>query len=497
MKRSNIETFLHSFAVVEGFFNPSLDNMSDLSQKYRSHVSEMNIEQIEAFLKLLHDYAAVFKEYFSDSDVMLSYSDYVGRLFNVCSVLEVSTFYPFLLQQLYARSSNTIDEESLKNSFFALEKYIVLNAICKGSTKNYNNECKQLVDRRKTPQEIMDGCIYITEGSFVNGLRRMTLNKLPTLLLFWVELYKRSLEIVDIKQFRYEYTLEHIMPQKWSKNWSDVSVYDTNNTVVSDEDEKERVRSHAIYEIGNMTLLNSKLNSSISNGTFYDKCNGKNGKKGIKDLADFMLTKDVVNKHNSWDERDIYIRSKELEDVIRVIWDANNLPAETKIVTSSTKSGIGRKELRFAFWTEALPRLREMNDNEIFTYINPKTANYISGSFGVSGFSINCVANYDKARVEIFFGKSKHSERNKEAYDILAAHRNEIEEQLGAKLYWDRAEDYKMSWITYSLKGVSITNKDDWEKMISFLCEWSKKFREVMLPYLAEKYPGVRLPENT
>ena len=130
----------------------------------------------------------------------------------------------------------------------------------------------------------------------------MTTNKLPTLLLFWVELYQRNLLNVDIKILKYEYTLEHIMPQKWAQNWYDVPVYDTDENEVEDADEMERVRSHAIYEIGNMTLLNSKLNTSISNGNFTDKINGKNGRKGIKDLADIRLTRKVIDNNTEWNE---------------------------------------------------------------------------------------------------------------------------------------------------------------------------------------------------
>ena len=81
MKRSNLETFLHAFAVVQGFFNPAENNMADLPQEYRKKVSKMDISALEDFLKELHDYSVVFKEYFSDEDSLLTYNDYVGRIF--------------------------------------------------------------------------------------------------------------------------------------------------------------------------------------------------------------------------------------------------------------------------------------------------------------------------------------------------------------------------------------------------------------------------------
>lgn len=486
MKRSNIEMFLHAFAVIEGFFNPAENSMSELSSEYRKKTSGMSLDQLEAFLEELHDYAVVFMEYFSIEENELRYNDYIGRLFNICNVLEVSTFYPYLLQQIFAWKRQSISEEKLKSNFFVIEKYIVLNAICKGSTKNYNNECLQLVDKRKTPNEVFENCEYISEPNFHEGLRRMTTNKVPTLLLFWVELYQRSIMNVDVKSLNYVYTLEHIMPQKWANNWSNVPVYDPDNEVVEDPDDIERIRNHAIYEIGNMTLLNSKLNTSISNGAFLDKINGKSGRKGIKDLADLRLTRDVIENETEWNELKIYARTKLLESEIRTIWDASELPKETLGKAQSENSG--RKKLRLAFWEKALPVIREKNAYESFGNVNPSKSNIVSGSFGISGFSVCCAANYDRARVDFFLGK-READNNKKAYDILFSHKAEIEDGLGVRLNWERADDYKASWISYTLDGVSIANEPDWDKMAVFLGEWSCKLRLTMVPYLTDEFP--------
>lgn len=485
MKRSNIEIFLHAFAVVKGFFNPAENNIADLPQKYREKIHDMQMEDLEKFLEELHDYAEVFRNYFSLDDESLEYSNFIGRIFNICNVLEVSTFYPYLLQQIYANKKGITTDDELRERFFAVEKYVILNAICKGSTKNYNNECLQLVSGKKTPQEVMNDCVYISEGNFVNGLRRMTANKLPTLLLFWIELYQRNRRNVDVKCLKYEYTLEHIMPQKWMKNWSDVPVYDEEGNVVEDADEMERIRNHAIYEIGNMTLLNAKLNTSVSNGTFFEKVNGKENKEGIKGLADLRLTKDVINNNTEWDERKIAARTSELEKQIRMIWDAENLPAEVP----ANKAGIDsrRKETRYAFWEMAIPVIRQINNYECFSNVTPTTSNAIYGAFGMGGFSIVCAANYDKARVDFYLGSSK-ADKNREAYQLLFEHKKEIEEKLGVELNWDPAEAYKASWVSITLNDVSVSKKDDWKVMADFLGTWSNKFREVFIPYLAEKY---------
>ena len=327
MKRSIIETFLHAFAVVGGFFHPSENNISDLAQTYRKKIANMSLEEIGQFLIEMHDYAEVFKEYFTFENTFLHLDDYINRTLNVCNVLDVSTFYPYFLKQLYAYKKGTIFEQELQYSFFSIEKYILLNAICKGNTKHYNLECLQIVNGRKSPEEVMYSCADITEENFVNGLRYMAQNKLPTLLLFWIELFQRKRLNVDVKQLKYEYTLEHIMPKKWKKNWSNVPVYDSSGNQIFDENEIQRIRDRAICEIGNMTLLNAKLNTAVSNGAFFDKIHGNAGKKGLKDLADLRLTKDVI-AYGSWDERNIYNRSRELEQMVREIWEIKDLPRE-------------------------------------------------------------------------------------------------------------------------------------------------------------------------
>ncbi len=484
MKKSNLEIFLHAFAVVCGFFDPSEDYLTDLPRKYKKHISGLNLESIDKFLDEMCDYASVFTEYFSENDDNLTYSDYIGRLLNICNALELSTFYPYLLQQLYLNKKKLITEETLKAKLFGLEKYLVLNAICNGTTKNYNKECIQLVNGRTDTKELLEGNVDINESRFSNGLRNMTSNKLPTLILFWVELYLRQSDYFSVRELKYEFTLEHIMPQKWKENWIDVPAYDENGKLCETIEEKEIVRRRSIYQIGNMTLLKSKLNSSVSNGDFSDKKTGKNGKPGIVYYDDLLITKEVT-KENEWNDQKIYLRTQLMEDRIREIWDAEELPEE-----SISKGGLNgdRYSVRHEFWEYALPIIREINDNKLYTNHIANNSNCIGGSIGIGGFSINITANYDKARVDISLYK-KDSNKNKKAFDILFSKKEEIESDLGVSLRWSRCDELRGSWISYSMYYVSIADKNDWEKMAKFLGEWSKKFREVLIPYLQNDFP--------
>ena len=325
MTKDNLEVFLNAYAVINGFFDPSTDNMASLSKKYKDTVSSMNKEQIEEFLASISKYAVIYKNNFNnfDSDCLFNYNDYKLRLLHIIHTCDVATFYPYVLQLLFQSESGLLTDSELQKKFLELEQYIVLNAICKGSNKNYNNECVQFIRGKRTPSDMISSSKYISRRTFQDGLRSMRNNWLPTLLLFWVELYDRQNKYADIKDLKYDYTLEHIMPQKWQKNWSikDVPVKDEEGNIVENEVEATANRSAAVYEIGNMTLLNSKLNSAISNGTFHTKVYGDGkAKHYVKNLADLYLTREVI-ENESWDEEKIYARTDKIQKEIEAVWN--------------------------------------------------------------------------------------------------------------------------------------------------------------------------------
>ena len=147
----------------------------------------------------------------------------------------------------------------------------------------------------------------------------------------------------------------------------------------------------------------------------------------------------------------------------------------------------GRYAIRKRYWTYALPLIQQAHSHRgSFSNVTPGTSNWCSGYFGIGGFSISCVANYDEAWVALWMS-SGDAEKNKRGFDLLFEHKEEIEEQIGTSdLNWDRANGNKASWITYSMKGVSITNEADWPRMAKFHAEWSAKIADAMIPYLVD-----------
>ena len=101
--------------------------------------------------------------------------------------------------------------------------------------------------------------------------------------------------------------------------------------------------------------------------------------------------------------------------------------------------------------------------------------------------STNCIAKFDGARVELYLGSS-NKDHNKQLYDFLYSHRDEIEKQLVRKPVWSRADDLKASRIYYAADNMDVSNENDWPRMAEFHAQMVLVMREAFLPFLAKYF---------
>jgi len=321
LMRDNIEILLHSISVIKGFFDPDKHTLSDLSSLYKNYIKKINKTELENFLKEISKYATLFREKILvfNGSTLFSYQDAHSRLFHILNVCEISTFHPYILSLFYKYDKNPIilDQELKK-----IESLIIRRMITKSETKSYNKMCKEFInnnsaiDKKLAEQE---------NNTIINGVSFIS-NKNATVLLFWIELYRREMDNKEsIKELKYNYSLEHLMPQKWEEFWNNVDVKDFESNVIIDKEVAKRERYSKIYSIGNMTLLNSSLNTSLRNYEFSKKIEGEGRKKGIRHYADLRITKfDILDKYDLgdkiWDECKINNRTAALAEDILKIW---------------------------------------------------------------------------------------------------------------------------------------------------------------------------------
>ena len=172
-----------------------------------------------------------------------------------------------------------------------------------------------------------DGRTYLKR----RGIHRLIKikNREATLILFWIELKRRyDSKKYDLKELKYDYTLEHIMPQKWEENWSDVPYVNAKGEEI-DEAEGKVNRQKMVYSIGNMTLLTGKLNTSIQNNKFKVKMEGSPKRKGVKAYAELSITsidivENVYNAHKEWNEYQCLQRQVALTKEVLDIWGVDD-----------------------------------------------------------------------------------------------------------------------------------------------------------------------------
>lgn len=322
--RNNIEILLHSYAVIKYIFNPTNNKMSDLPILYKKYIENMNNIELFMLISEIENYAKIYRENFMEFDksTLFEYKDSVKRLFHVLDICDVSTFHPYILY-LFKNKSDLERNDQLSK----LETYVLRHGICGATTKNFNKECIQLIrDERTISEMFIEKGNDISDSAVLKGLKNIS-NKYASLLLFWIELKKRkeSNNKVDLESLKYTYSLEHLMPQKWQGYWSVsvLPVYDEQNTQILDMISAERERYNGVYQIGNMTLLTSSLNTSLRNYDISRKVIGEGKLKGIRDYADLLITKDILRSFENgtiWDEREIRDRTKQIYNAVIDIW---------------------------------------------------------------------------------------------------------------------------------------------------------------------------------
>ena len=100
-------------------------------------------------------------------------------------------------------------------------------------------------------------------------------------------------------------TIEHLMPQKWRKNWP---------AVLTEHEQAER--ELRIQQLGNLTIVTQALNTRVSNGSWQVK------RTHFLETDDVLMTKDAIKlaAGGEWSERQIEERTSLLIDRVLDLW---------------------------------------------------------------------------------------------------------------------------------------------------------------------------------
>lgn len=456
-----------------------------LSKSYQDFINNYCGGDKNVVLAPMAEYAKCFAENFKPEycDMRMPTAFGIERINVIMFGLKTTTLIPYVLYV----AKNVASKEEQDRIYGVLESYIMRRLIVHATTKNYNNLftsliLNQVLDAQTLKERLYkggDATTYVpSNGDLMNGFYNSKLiNAQAKGILYFIEAGTRSAKNSTVLLGFNGYSLEHLMPKKWRNNWEKC-----------DTPELARQRDSVLLTLGNLAIITQSLNASIRDSDWQTKKAGRGqNNPGLLLCAAGLVTLQNALKKDIWNEEEIRNRAVWLWEQAKDLWKfydeelENDVLVQKHIVDEEQEEPLHR--LRRRFWSYALPEIQQMNKNEVFSNVSPGKVNWISGFFGINGFSLTCVANFDSARMELYMG-NVDAEKNKKAFDLLLANKAAIESQCGVQLDWSRGEDIKSSKICYQIKNVGIEREADWPKMTGFLAEWSKKFYDVMVPIL-------------
>ncbi len=122
---------------------------------------------------------------------------------------------------------------------------------------------------------------------------------------------------------------------------------------------------------------------------------------------------------------------------------------------------------RQEFWIQFLKEINKHTD--LCSNISPTTEQWIPVSLGMGGVSINLVVTQRYARAEILINKGK--DENKRIFDFFLTMKEQIENDFGGELVWERMDDKSTCRIKYQLDEVNAFDSEYWPKINPFLID--------------------------
>ncbi|GAA4516543.1 DUF262 domain-containing protein [Actinoallomurus oryzae] len=254
--------------------------------------------------------------------------------YRVIKTMDTSVVAPFLLW-VSRWPEEQMPIEQRHQALTSVESWLVRRMLCKATTKNYN---RIMLDLLQHLDRVGPSAAGSETESFLASSRADTaywpsdedlaaaLRETPIYHMLTRARLRMVLEALEDDMRgpwsehqhcpRGQLTIEHIMPQAWTEHWGgDI------------EDVRASLRRDQLVQtLGNLTLVNERLNPALSNRPWTDTdANNRSLPKGKRRLlsehSTLKLNAEVVNQHvNAWTEEDILRRSAELAARATRIW---------------------------------------------------------------------------------------------------------------------------------------------------------------------------------
>lgn len=241
-----------------------------------------------------------------------------------------------------------LTEAQINGVLDVVESWIVRRAILQKTTKRYNYFFADIVRtiRSASPETVVEAVTNLLRSQTADTsywpddddvkaeLRtRNMYHRRPRgrMILEAVEDYYRgwtnsgSSKSQTPRTLRMVYSVEHLIPQGWEKNWPLPAGV------------TPQMRTKNVHLLGNLTLVTKSLNSSLSN----DKWEKKKETLSERDIG-FMNKRIISERPNDWCDQDVEERTKELENVILQLWP---VPKGHKVDVGASRLAKTKREI--------------------------------------------------------------------------------------------------------------------------------------------------------
>ncbi|WP_292086781.1 DUF262 domain-containing protein [Brevundimonas sp.] len=329
-KKPRVEFFLANVMAAETAQEISIGN---LFPEWRSFVKSGQGGGVVAELEILTGHAPNYR--ILTNPVGTTILDQTAK---TMAAFDVSTANPLLLRL----AKDQGDEDELKRTLDLITAYVIRRAACGLGTKNYNNNFLRLVQAAKDDGPTFDAIWKVmggwtgeavrfpTDAEFANALtsapvyRRLGPAR-ARWLLSRLEIALRT-KFDEPTELPSVLEVEHVMPQAWRAKWllpdgrKAVGVWEP---ALDEQMSKHALeRDAAIDTLGNLTLLASARNISLSNRIFAEK-------RSEFEKSLLVLNRDIA-RAAEWNEALIAQRGHRLAAQALKLW-----PEPTRAETAS------------------------------------------------------------------------------------------------------------------------------------------------------------------
>lgn len=326
LKRTCIDLFFHSYLQIK-MQEPALTVASEdktayarvdqLFKHYKDFIKKYLGNQKQTVINEVREYAEIFRKIIMPDVVEreLPKDPGVERINAMIFGLDTTPLIPYFL---YVERNADADEK--KGIYDCLEAFVMRRLVNKENTKNYNRFfTNQLIFNQLLTREALKNYLSEQESDSVNRIpgddevraafhQSILVNKYARGVLYMIESRTRRAAHSTVLLGMEKYSLEHMMPKKWSNHWA----------LPSGADKEERNR--ILLTLGNLTIITQSLNASIRDADWLTKKSGKGNSGGLSKYAAGLDTLFDSLNAPSWDEDTIKERADRLADSALQIW---------------------------------------------------------------------------------------------------------------------------------------------------------------------------------